>query len=237
MAQRIAENTWQIQGRTVTLPVAIRDSLVAIAVFSCSAEAAQSAVADQRLTPLTIAGRSFAGVMVVKYRDGDLDAYDEVGLMVAVRGPDRGTIGAHIIELPVTQTFTLEAGRAIWGLPKWLARSAISFRRGGVEVNLRDGEQFVLAAEFDVGGVRIPIPITAPIPCWAVRPDGPDAGELLHGTFRVRLHELRIRPGGARLVLGEHRMARGARSLGMSGPALCTVVARMTAELGALPPH
>ena len=235
MAQRITENTWQVQGRTVTLPVAIRDSLVATAVFSCSFEAAQSAVADQRLTPLAIAGRSFAGVMVVKYRDGDLDAYDEVGLMVAVRGPDRGGIGAHIIELPVTQTFTLEAGRAIWGLPKWLARSAISFRRSGVEVNLCDGEQFVLAGSFDVGGVRIPIPITAPMPCWAVRPDGPNAGELLHGSFRVRLHDLRIRPGGARFMLGEHRMARSARALGMSGPALCTVVARMTAELGALP--
>lgn len=235
MAQRIAENTWQIQGRTVTLPVAIRDSLIATAVFSCSADAARRVVADKRLTPLTIAGRSLASMMVAKYRDGDLDAYDEVGLMVAVRGPDRGVIGAHIIEMPVTQTFTLEAGCVIWGLPKWLARSAISFRRSGVEVDLRDGEQFVLTAAFDVGGMRIPIPITAPMPCWAVRPDGPDAGELLHGTFRVRLHDLRIRPGGARLVLGEHRMARSARALGMSGPALCTVVARMTAELGALP--
>jgi len=33
MAQRIAENTWRIQGRTVTLPVVIRNSLVAAAVF------------------------------------------------------------------------------------------------------------------------------------------------------------------------------------------------------------
>jgi len=236
MAQRIAENTWRIQGRTVTLPVVIRNSLVAAAVFSCSADASRRAVTDERLTPLTIAGRCLTGLIVVKYRDSDLDAYDEVGLMVAVRGPDRGAIGAYLIELPVTQTFTLEAGRAIWGLPKWLARSAISFRRSGVEVDLCDGARFVLAAALQVGRLRIPIPITAPMPCWAVRPDGPAAGELLHGAFRVRLHDLRIRLGGARLVLGEHRMARSARALGMSSPALCTVVARMTAELDALPP-
>ncbi|MBV8992424.1 MAG: acetoacetate decarboxylase family protein [Pseudonocardiales bacterium] len=233
MAQRIAENTWQIQGRTVTLPVAIRDSLFAAAVFSCSADAARRVVADERLTPMSIAGRGLASLMCVKYRDSDLDAYDEVGLMVAVRGPVRGAIGAYTVELPVSQTFTLEAGRAIWALPKWLARSTVSFHRSGLEVRLCDGAEFVLTAALNAGGLRIPVPITAPVPCWTV---GPDAGELHHGTFRIRLENLRIRLGGARLVLGEHRMARTARALGMSGPPLCTVVAKMTAELGALPP-
>lgn len=233
MAKRIAEDTWQIQGRSVTLPVAIRDSLFAAAVFSCPADAARAAVADERLTPMTIAGRGFASLICVKYRDSDLDAYDEVGLMVVVRGPARGAIGAYTVELPVTQTFTLEAGRAIWALPKWLARSTMLFHRSGVEVCLCDGAEFVLTAAFNAGGPRIPIPITVPVPCWTVRPD---AGALHHGTFRIRLEDLRIRLGGARLVLGEHRMARTARALGMSGPPLCTVVARMTAELGALPP-
>lgn len=236
MAQRTAANSWLIQGRTVTLPVAIRDSVFATAVFSCSAEAARTAVADDRLTPLTIAGRGLASLMFVEYRDSDLDAYEEVGLSVAVRGPARGAIGAYIVELPVSQPFTLEAGRTIWGLPKWLARSTMSVRRSGVRVRLYEGGQFVLTAALEVGSLRIPVPITAPVACWAVRPDGPDAGELLHGTFRIRLEGLRVRPGGARLVLGEHRMARTARALGMSGPPLCTAVARMTTELGAFQP-
>lgn len=236
MVQRAAANSWLIQGRTVTLPVAIRDSLFATAVFACSAEAARAAVVDRRLTPLTIAGRGLAGLMFVKYRDSDLDAYDEVGLAVAVRGPARGAIGAYIVELPVTQSFTLEAGRTIWGLPKWLARCTMSFHRSGVRVRLCDGAQLVLTAALDVGSLRIPVPITAPVVCWAVRPDGPDADELLHGTFRIRLEGLRIRLGGARLVLGEHRMARTAHALGMSGPPLCTAVAGMTTELGAFPP-
>jgi hypothetical protein len=233
MAQRITENTWLIQGRTVSLPVAIRDSLIATAVFSCSGDAARRAIADDRLTPLTVAGRSLASLLLVKYRDSDLDAYDEVGVTVAVRGPARGAIGIYILELPVTQTFTLEAGRAIWGLPKWLAHATMSFRRSGVEVSMCDGGQPVLTAALDAGGLRIPAPITAPMVCWAIRPDGPQAGELLRGSFRIRLEGLRIRWGGARLVLGDHRMACTARLLGMSGPPLCTAVARMTTELGA----
>lgn len=236
MAQRIADDTWEIQGRTVTLPVAIRDSTVAAAIFSCSAAAARTAVADRRLEPFTVAGRGIAVLLCVQYHDGDLDTYDEVGLMVAVRGPGRRAIGAYTVELPVTQTFTLEAGRAIWGLPKWLARSTMTLRRSRMEVQLRDDDEFVLTAALGLGRLRIPVPVTAPAVLWAVRPDGPDAGELLHGVFRLRLDGLRIRPGGARLMLGEHRMARTARALGMSRRPLGTAVARMTAELGAFIP-
>jgi hypothetical protein len=237
VAKRTGVDTWQVQGRQVTLPVAIRDSVCATAVFACSADAARTAVPDDRLTPLTIAGRGLASLLFVKYRDTDLGAYDEVGLSVAVLGPGRGAIGAYIVELPVTQTFTLEAGRAIWGLPKWLADSTISIRRSGVHVALCDGAQSVLTAAFQVGHLQIPMPITMPVTCWTVRPDGPEAGELLHGTVRVRLKGLRIGlGGGARVVLGEHRMARTARALGMSGPPLCTAVASMTAELGTFAP-
>lgn len=124
MAQRTADNTWEVQGHTVTLPVVIRDSTVAAAVFCCSAADARTAIADDRLQPLTVAGRSIAVLIFVQYHDSDLGTYEEVGLMVAVRGPGRRAIGAYTLELPVTQAFTLEAGRAIWGLPKWLARSA-----------------------------------------------------------------------------------------------------------------
>jgi hypothetical protein len=232
----ISENSGRIQGCTVTLPVAIRESVLAIAVFSCSAGAAREAVAHDRLTPLTIAGRGFASLMFVKYRDSDLGAYDEVGLSVAVRGPAHGAIGAYVVELPVTQTLTLEAGRAIWGLPKWLAQATISVSRSGVRARLCDGAQSVLTAALDVRGLRIPVPITIPAVCWVVRRDGPEVGELLHGTARIRLDDLRIGLGGGRVVLGEHRMARTARALGMSRLPLCTAVARMTTELGAFPP-
>lgn len=240
MAQRTTENSWQIQGRTVTLPVAIRDSTLAAAVFRCSAAAARMAVGDRRLEPLTIGGRGVAVLLCVQYHDGDLGAYDEVAVMVAVRGPGsmRGSraIGAYTVEMPVTQPFTLEAGRAIWGLPKWLARAVMTFHGSRVQVHLSEGDEFVLSGTLDGGAVRIPVPVTAPMLCWAVRPDGPEEGKLIRGVARLRLKDLRVRLGGAELVLGEHRMARTARALGMSRRPLCTAMARMSTELGAFPP-
>lgn len=236
MAQRAADNAWEIQGQHVMLPVAIRDSTVAAAVFACSGAAARTVVPDHRLTPLTVAGRGIAVLFCARYHDGDLGTYDEVGLSIAVRGPGSRAIGAHIVELPVTETFTLEAGRAIWGLPKWWARSTMTSSGSRIEVELSDGGESVLTAAFDVGGLRIPVPITVPTVLWAIRPDGPHAGELLHGTFRLRLAGLQIRPGGARLVLGKHRMARTARALRMCRRPLFTAVTRMTAELGPFTP-
>ncbi|MDQ4103411.1 MAG: acetoacetate decarboxylase family protein [Actinomycetota bacterium] len=236
MTQRIADNAWDIQGRTVTLPATIRDSTVAASVFCCSAAAARTAVTDDRLQPLTVAGRGIAVLFFARYHDGDLGAYDEVGLMVAVRGPGRGVMGAYTIELPVTQTFTLEAGRTIWGLPKWLARSTMTSRRSRAEVHLYDNTELILTAAFDAGRLRVPVPVTAPAAFWAIRPEGPGTGELLHGTFRLRLSGLRVRTRGARLVLGEHRMARTARALGMSRRPLFTAVGRMAAELGPFTP-
>lgn len=236
MAQRIADNAWEIEGRTITLPVRIRDSTVAAAVYCCCAAAARTAVTDERVKPLTLAGRGIAVLFFARYHDSDLGIYDEVGVAIAVRGPGRGPIGTYIVELPVTQTFTLEAGRAIWGLPKWLARSTLTSRRSGPEVHLCDGDEFVLTAALDIGRLRIPVPVTAPVALWAVQPDGPEGGELLHGAFRLRLADLRVRPGGTRLVLGEHRMSQTARALGMSQRPLCTLVARVTAELGPFTP-
>jgi Acetoacetate decarboxylase (ADC) len=236
MAQRISDNAWKIEGRTVSLPVRIRDSTVAAAVYCCCAETARAAITDDRLEPLTVAGRGIAILFFARYHDSDLGIYDEVGVTIAVCGPGREPIGFHIVELPVTQTFTLEAGRAIWGLPKWLARSIPTSRQSGPEVHLYDGDDFVLTAALDKGRLRIPVPVTAPVVLWAVQPDGPDRGELLHGTFRLRLADLRVRPGGTRLVIGEHRMSRTARALGMSHRPLCTVVARVSAELGPLMP-
>jgi hypothetical protein len=229
VAQRVAENTWQVQDTTLRMPVAIRDAALAAAVFACDQAAARRAVAGTGLEPLVLAGRAFAAFMCVQYRDGDLGPYNEVGLMLSVRGPG-GRIGAYTLELPVTQTFTLEAGRAIWALPKWLGRCELAIGRRRSTVHLAEGDAFVLAGVLDTGPLRLPMPVSAGLWAFSVREDD---GHLLYGRTSMRLTGLRVRPGGARLVLGEHRMARTARALGMSGRPLCTVtVPRLAMKLG-----
>ncbi|MBA3742842.1 hypothetical protein [Sporichthya sp.] len=93
-------------------------------------------------------------------------------------------------------------------------------------IKLWDGETRVLAVALDGGPVAAPTAMTIPLPVWSVRVDGANQGELLHGPFPLRAEGFRIRPGGARVALGEHRMSDLARRLGMTGSALYTMSAR-----------
>ena len=228
MAQRISENVWQVQDTTLRMPVVIRDAALAAAVFTCDPAAARRALAGTGLDPLVLGRRSLATLVCVQYRDGDLGPYNEVGLLLAVRGPGGG-IGGHTLELPVTQEFTLEAGRDIWALPKWLAQCDMAFERRRTTVLLADGDTLVLAAMLRRGRVPLPLAVRGQLTAFSVRQG---AGTLC-GRTTMRLHGLRLRPGGTRLVLGEHRMADTARALGMAGRPLCTVTAtKLTMQLG-----
>ena len=77
--------------------------------------------------------------MLMRYEDTDLGQYYEYGTNVMVNPPGssaRGlqalqSAGAFVHHLPVDQSFTLEAGRTIWGYPKVMA-----------DFTVRNGRQF-----------------------------------------------------------------------------------------------
>ncbi|MBI2168037.1 MAG: acetoacetate decarboxylase family protein, partial [Actinobacteria bacterium] len=125
--------SYEIQGRPVAIPVEVRDARQWAAQFLVPADAAQAVIGD---TGLQVArpfpGRAMLALAVVDYRDTDLDAYHEVAVSFVVRHHDApavagegellrefwsGKVGAYIHQLPVDQTFTLEAGVLIWGFP------------------------------------------------------------------------------------------------------------------------
>lgn len=227
MARRIAENVWEIQGRTLRMPVVIRDAAMAAAVFACDPAAARTALAGTGLDPVVVGRRALSVLICVQYGDGDLGRYNEVGLLLPVRGPGR-RVGVYTLELPVTQEFTLEAGRDLWALPKWLARCDLAFDGHRCRVRLSDGDTFVLAATLDGGPLPLPLPVRTRMAGFSVR----DASTITGRTL-MRLRGLRVRPGGSRVVLGDHRMASAARSLGMAGRPLATMTAaRLSLELG-----
>src|SRR5690349_3677857 len=106
--------SYEIQGRTVTLPVQVRSARTWAAQFLVD-PAAASLLLPPGLAIARVAGRAMAIIPVARYEDGDLDAYNEVGVAFLVRAAARKGIGVYIHHLPVTQQFTLEAGRTIWG--------------------------------------------------------------------------------------------------------------------------
>ncbi|WP_328601160.1 acetoacetate decarboxylase family protein [Actinomadura physcomitrii] len=225
-----------IQGHEVALPVRIRDAAVASAMFTVPAAAAQAVIAYSGLEiaePLAgrggrsgsvgRGGRAICSLAFVRYADGDLGPYHEFAVAFLVRPPGtpppsgRGgrlramrDVGAFIHWLPVNQEFTLECGRSIWGFPKELAdipmdlagrvkRCAVRFGgRTAVEVAVRPG---------------------APMPGGAGAPKV-DAYSCLDGVTRrtpwtLTPSDVRMRPGGAKVVLGDHPVAEELRALGL----------------------
>lgn len=231
-----------IQGRTVRLPVLIRDARSWAATFVVDAGAAQSLLEP---TGLEIAemrpGKAIASVAAVRYEDGDLDRYNEVAVALLVRPHDappasaarkgievaRNQTGVYIHHLPVDQGFTLEAGRTIWGYPKFMAEISIGEEPRVTTVSLRHEGMHVLTLTVRRG--LKPWPRVPNLPTYTYLD-----GVLRRTPWETFPEGTRGRPGGASLELGTHPIADELRSLGLPKRALLsTSVARVRARFGA----
>lgn len=210
---QLDDRTWEVQGRSVTTPVRIGAASAALAVFGAPAAAVRRLL-PARLEPVAVAGRSPVTLLLVRYRENDLGVYDELGVVLAVRGPGDARPGLYIHDLPVTADFTLHAGRALWGLPKWRGTLRLSIGAGAAACALDDGDRPVLAVRVRAASPPLPA-LRATIASWSVRD-----GTLLRTPMRFRARGLRAAPAGAALRLGDHRLADDLRVLGLPRRAL-----------------
>lgn len=216
--------TYEIASRTVTMPVHVRDASQWAAQWLVPARAAQELIAH---TGLEVAepfpGRAIAVVTFVRYRDSDLDAYDEVGIGFVVREHGaraasatqralevaRRRFGVYIHHLPVNAAFTLEAGRTIWGYPKFLADIAIEpDDDGAATCSLAHEGREILTLSVRNDG-RIPLPPQAP-PTYTFAD-----GVLRRTTWDIARTRIAGNPDRAHLRLGSHPIADELRSLGL----------------------
>jgi Acetoacetate decarboxylase (ADC) len=200
--------SYAIQDRTVTLPVEIRDAAACSALFAVPAEAAQSVIAYSGLRVVRpLPGRALCSLAFIRYADGDLGPYHEFAVGFAVENN-----GVFIHWLPVNQTFTLEAGRRIWGFPKEPAEIDIDLAGSVKRCTVRQDGRLVADLRIAAGP---PLPVLP-----TLTGSGVDAYSCLDGVTRrtpwtMAPHGLRGRPGGARLMLGRHRVADELRALGL----------------------
>ena len=236
----VAPASVTIQGRVLTFPVEVRRARSWAVQYLVPTKAAEQIVAP---TGLELAqpfpGRAVVIIAVVRYEDGDLGRYHEVGVSFLVRLHDaqpvsprtaamevvRANVGAYIHQLPVNQGFTLEAGRTIWGYPKFMADISLAERPGWARCVLRHEGREVLRLTMREGGpLKLP-PTTVP------------TYTLLDGVLRRTRWTMagtnRGRPGGAKLELGDHPVADELRSLGLpKRPLLTSTVRNMRAKFG-----
>jgi hypothetical protein len=148
-----------------------------------------------------------------------------VGVGVLARGPG-GRRGLHIVDLPVTGEFTLEAGRDIWAFPKWLMRSDLRFDGRSASITVRDGDTVVVRAVLRAGRVGVPFDVPARMAIWSRLDRGAQAGMLLRGVAAMRSGGVHVGRGSGRIELGDHPMAERMAALGMTRRPLLTMHAR-----------
>lgn len=214
-----------IAGTVLTMPVTIRKANQYTAMFSVDADAAQRMIAYSGLQVCRyLPGRAIVMLTFMRYLDGDLGTYHEYGTNVMVNPPGSNgsglralqSAGAFIHHLPVDQTFTLEAGRTIWGFPKVMA-----------DFTVREGRQFRFDVSID-GQLAIGMEFRRGLPmpsAFTSRRQAYNTYSHLGGVTRVTPAEMsltgvRYRLGGACLRLGDHPYATELATLGLPKRAL-----------------
>lgn len=211
MATTQLSDSYEIAGRTVTMPVEIRHARQWATTWLVPASAAQAMIDYSGLEVIQpIPGRAVFALAFVDYIDGDLDTYHEVAFSFLVRPHEAigaattrdhlralrtGSIGAFIHDLPVDAEFTRAAGTGIWGYPKWIAQITLTEMNGSTACSVYcDGDhQFTLQVR-DHG--LFPFPQDMP-PTYSWRD-----GVLRRTSWDLEATGGSARPGGARLTLG-----------------------------------
>ncbi|BCQ07111.1 hypothetical protein JMUB5695_00527 [Mycobacterium heckeshornense] len=214
-----------IAGTVLTMPVRIRKADVHAAMFSVDAAAAQKLIDYSGLEVCQYRpGRAVVNLMLARYFDGDLGQYHEFGTAVMVNPPGSRAHGwrafkdaaAFIHHLPVDQSFTLEAGRRIWGFPKIMADFTVrEGRRLGFDVSAEG--LHIAGIDFGPG---LPVPSMFTARPQVLKTYTHAEGSTREVPWEMKTAGVRGRIGGATLRLGAHPYAEELRSLGLPRRAL-----------------
>jgi acetoacetate decarboxylase len=220
--------TFVVQGRTVSLPVIVRDATSMSAMFVVPSAAVRRLLPPASIhVPELFPGRTLCVIAGIEYRDNDLGRYNEVSVAFFVttgsRAPTplfgmlsgfrRGTLGAYIHRLPVTTSFSRDAGRDIWGFPKTV--DDIQFHADGARTacTLAADGKHVLTLSMPRGGRRHMKEMPQDAYAW-------HNGVLWKTPSVMGGDGVGLRFGGVALALGDHPIAAELRGLGLPKRAL-----------------
>jgi hypothetical protein len=220
------------------MPVRIRDVAVCSAAYAVRADAARAVIAYSGLDVAEIyPGKAVCVLLFADYRDGDLDAYHEFGMAFLIRRPDApgppGSSGLADVRraglfvhwLPVDAQFTMEAGRTLWGFPKEPADIELRLRSPYKRCILRKDGRLVLDMLIRPG---FPVPGPAlTLDAYTHRD-----GVTRRVPWTARTRDVRARPGGALIRLGNHPIAKELSELGLPKlPLVSSTVAHAAVSL------
>jgi hypothetical protein len=209
-------SSWEIQGRRVTMPVVVRDASNAVVVYPVDAARAARLLPGDAFEIVADGGQAQLVLGMVDYRDNDLGSYREIAVVLFVRprGAAPAAAGTFIYRLPVTESFTCEAGSRIWGFPKTVEEITYDWTDGHATGTLVMDGQTVFT-------LRVPRGRLVP-----GAPEDPPMAGLTYTYVDGRPHRTRFTTGGSGttltpggegvdLTLGTHPLAATLRDLGL----------------------
>ena len=239
---------YDIAGRTVAMPVEVRDASAGTAIYDVDAAGAAALLppGDGFEVVESTPGRAQLVLAAIDYRDNDLGDYVELGITLFVRprgdavpangsggnssgGEADGEVGTFITRLPVNQEFTCVAGRTIWGFPKTVEDLSLAYKDDAAVMTLRMDSELVLRLTLPRGGDEV-MPAT-PMTTYTYIDGAPHATPFTQGGAGS---QVLLGGDGVELELGTHRVADELADLGLATatPLLATWTEHMRATFG-----
>jgi hypothetical protein len=211
-----------VDGIRFLMPVDSSNSSAMIAAFSIDWDKARALIPPGDVHPFRLWNRAVLMVTVINYRETDIGAYIEYSLAIAcTKGANPaprllpgvlmsyfGT-GQYVFDLPVSSEVSVKGGKGIWGMPKHKAN-----------LDFVTGQKWA-SSQYDLDGHMISrFDVLLPKSCWLPLNMGAANYCVFRGMmmksliyFRGKVGFYLMRPGSARLVLGDHKRADVIRNL------------------------
>lgn len=164
-----AESGVDVGGFEIELPIRYYRSDVFIGIFSAELDAARELLPSSRLHPVRLTkNRAAAGIVAFNYLETGVGPYGEIGIAVLCtldrEAPPFAPLlaeaawpgfGAFIAHLPVTSRIARQAGRTVWGYPKFVADMDFDITPESQSVDLREGGKDILSFGVRRSGLAI----------------------------------------------------------------------------------
>lgn len=202
-----------------------------LGVFSADYEAVREVLPSQELSPARLwSGRAAIVVAAFNYLDTSIGPYGEVGIAVPciynryappvvpmVLENKYPGWGGFLLYLPVTTHLAHDAGRSIWGYPKFVADMAFQNRPAYQRVRLAEGGAHILTMTIRQSGIAT-VEDNRPLITYSVLDR-----KLIKTTVPSRgLYQLGVASGLGILELGNHEISRQLRGFDISTDAMLT---------------
>lgn len=206
---------------SIDLPIRYWRTDCFMGLFAADHDAVRRLLPSTRLRPLRLhRGRAAVAVVAYNYLETSVGPYGEIGIsplctldrgappLLGLAEGYRHGFSGFVAHLPVTSRIAREAGRRVWGYPKFVADMAFEFLPERQAVTLTENGQEILRLEVSRSG-RVALERT-PLTTYSVLD-----GRLMRTAVHTRAHVATALRGGE-LALGAHPIGRGLADLGLS---------------------